>query len=267
MARTIGWITMLWMLVTLTIPPFGFPADLCNQAKKDFISAEKEWSSVNADITFLRDELEKLRSLRWETKATLSVIEDAVKMVKQKTSLTDAQRMTLNARIPSGRGTINPEGMFAMTGAERTPLKLDEARTMLRRVLTEADSDIAKIETNLTDKEQKSHGLSQTLTSLEQTMEKECKAAGLPTPWEQGIPRVSASEVYNRYVERERMREEAVAERRYSDIERLWARAIMGILHPIRLRLPRDCSSNWEVLTGGEPSATVTPFGMHGKSS
>jgi len=33
---------------------------------------------------FLRDELEKLRSLRWETKATLSVIEDAVKMVKQK---------------------------------------------------------------------------------------------------------------------------------------------------------------------------------------
>jgi len=72
-----------------------------------------------------------------------------------------------------------------MTGAERTPLKLDEARAMLRRVLREADSDIAKIETNLTDKEQKSHGLSQKLTSLEQTMEKECKAAGLPTPWEQ----------------------------------------------------------------------------------
>jgi len=23
----------------------------CNEAKKDFISAEKEWSSVNADIT------------------------------------------------------------------------------------------------------------------------------------------------------------------------------------------------------------------------
>ena len=108
MARKILGITMLWMVVTLTIPPLGFPSDLCNQAKKDFISAEKEWSSMNADITFLRDELERLRSLRWETKATLSVIEDALKMLGQKTPLTDAQRMTLNARIPSGKGTINP---------------------------------------------------------------------------------------------------------------------------------------------------------------
>jgi len=58
MARKLLRVAMLWMVVALTIPPSGFSADLCNQAKKDFVSAEKEWSSVNADITFLRDELE-----------------------------------------------------------------------------------------------------------------------------------------------------------------------------------------------------------------
>ena len=183
---------------------------------------------MNADITFLRDELEKLRSLRWETKTTLSVIEDASKMLEKNSSLTDAQRMTLNARIPSGRGTIDPKGMFAMTGAEGKPLKLDEARDMLRRVLKEAEGDIAKTEKELTDMEKKSHRLSQELDSHEQAVEKKCKAAGLPTPWEQGLPRVSSAEVYDRYVERERMREEAVAQRRYSDIERLWARGYYG---------------------------------------
>jgi len=176
----------------------------------------------------LRDELEKLRSLRWETKTTLSVIEDTSKLLKKNSSLTDAQRMTLNARIPSGRGTIDPKGMFAMTGAEGAPLKLDEARDMLRRVLKEAEGDIAKTEKELTDMEKKSHRLSQELDSHEQAVEKKCKAAGLPTPWEQGLPRVSSAEVYDRYVERERMREEAVAQRRYSDIERLWARGYYG---------------------------------------
>jgi len=62
--RTLG-ITVLWMVVALTVPPPGFPSDACEQAKKNFITAEKEWSSVNADITILRDELEKLRGLRW----------------------------------------------------------------------------------------------------------------------------------------------------------------------------------------------------------
>jgi len=260
MARRILGITMLWMVVTLTIPPLGFPSDLCNQAKKDFISAEKEWSSMNADITFLRDELERLRSLRWETKATLSVIEDALKMLGQKTPLTDAQRMTLNARIPSGKGTINPKGMFAMTGAEGAPLKLDEARHMLRRVLTEADSDIKKSENELMEKEKKSHGLSNRLTSLEQTVEKECKAAGLPTPWEQGIPRVSASEVYNRYVERERMREEAVAERRYSDIERLWARPYYGYPSPYPLASAQGLLIELGSVDGGRTFRHCYPF-------
>jgi hypothetical protein len=228
MGRRILAIMMLWMVLTLTVPHPGFPSEACDQAKKDFVSAEKEWSSVNADITFLRDELEKLRSLRWETKTTLSVIEDASKMMKKSSSLTDAQRMTLNARILSGRGTIDAKGMFAMTGAEGKPLKLDEARDMLRRVLKEAEGDIAKTEKELTDMEKKSHRLSQELEAQEQVVEKKCKAAGLPTPWEQGLPRVSAADVYNRYVERERVREEAVAQRRYSDFERLWARGYYG---------------------------------------
>jgi hypothetical protein len=228
MARKILGITMLWIVVTLTVPPPGFPSDACEQAKKDLISAEKEWSSVNADITFLRDELEKLRSLRWETKTTLSAIGDAREILQKNGHLTDAQRMTLNARIPSGRGIINPNGTFTITGPERTPLKLEETRDVLSRVMKETDSDIAKAEKELMDQEKKSHGLSQKVTSLEQAVEKECKAAGLPTPWEQGIPRISAAEVYDRYVERERMREEAVAERRYSDIERLWAKRYYG---------------------------------------
>ena len=188
MARKILGITMLWMVVTLTIPPLGFSADLCNQAKKDFVSAEKEWSSVNADITFLRDELEKLRSLRWETKTTLSVIEDASRLLKKNSSLTDAQRMTLNARIPSGRGTIDPKGMFAMTGAEGKPLKLDEARDMLRRVLKEAEGDIAKTEKELTDMEKKSHRLSQELDFPRASRGKEMQGRWPADPLGTGTP-------------------------------------------------------------------------------
>jgi hypothetical protein len=99
---------------------------------------------------------------------------------------------------------------------------------MLRRVLKEAEGDIAKTEKELTDMEKKSHRLSQELDSHEQAVEKKCKAAGQPTPWDQGLPRVSAADVYNRYVERERVREEAVAQRRYSDTERLWTRGYYG---------------------------------------
>ena len=260
MAKDIFGIAVLWIVVTLTIPPLGFSADLCNQAKKDFVSAEKKWSSVNADITFLRDELEKLRSLRWETKTTLSVIEDASRLLKKNSSLTDAQRMTLNARIPSGRGTIDSKGMFAMTGAEGKPLKLDEARDMLRRVLKEAEGDIAKTEKELTDMEKKSHRLSQELDSHEQTVEKECKAAGLPTPWEQGLPRVSAADVYNRYVERERMREDAVAQRRYSDIERLWARGYYGYPSSYALASAQGLLIELRGVDGGRTFRHCYPF-------
>jgi len=138
------------------------------------------------------------------------------------------------------QGTINPEGMFAMTGAERRPLKLDEARTMLRRVLTEADSDIAKTETNLMDKEQKSHGLSQKLTSLEQTVEKECKAAGLPTPWnrasQESPRRMSTIDMSNANGCAKKLLQSGGI-RISSDCGQ---GAIMGTLHPIRLRLSRD---------------------------
>jgi hypothetical protein len=260
MARKILGITMFWMVVSLTIPPLSFPTDPCTQAKNDFVSAEKEWSSVNADITFLRDELEKLRSLRWETKTTLSVIEDASKILGKNSSLKDAQRMTLNARIPSGRGTIDPKGMFAMTGAEGKPLKLDEARDMLRRVLKEAESDIAKTEKELTEMEKKSHRLSQELNAQEQAVEKKCKAAGLPTPWEQGLPRVSSAEVYDRYVERERMREEAVAQRRYSDIERLWARRYYGYPSSYALASAQGLLIELRGVDGGRTFRHCYPF-------
>jgi len=260
MARKILGITMFWMVVSLTIPPLSFPTDLCTQAKNDFVSAEKEWSSVNADITFLRDELEKLRSLRWETKTTLSVIEDASKILGKNSSLKDAQRMTLNARIPSGRGTIDPKGMFAMTGAEGKPLKLDEARNMLRRILKEAEGDIAKTEKELTEMEKKSHRLSQELDAQEQAVEKKCKAAGLPTPWEQGLPRVSSAKVYDRYVERERMREEAVAQRRYSDIERLWARRYYGYPSSYALASAQGLLIELRGVDGGRTFRHCYPF-------
>jgi hypothetical protein len=260
MARRILGITMLFMVVTLTIPQPGFPSEACEQAKKDFISAENEWSSVNTDITFLRDELEKLRSLRWETKTTLSVIDDAAKMLERKSSLTDAQRMTLNSRIPSGRGTIDPKGLFVMTGAEAKPLKLTEARDMLRRVLKEAEGDIAKTEKELTDMEKKSHSLSQKLDSQEQVVEKKCKAAGQPTPWEQGLPRVSSAEIYNRYAERERMREDAVAQRRYSDNERLWAKGYYGYPSSYALASAQGLLVELRSVDGGRTFRHCYPF-------
>ena len=43
-------------------------ADRCSKVKIDHLAAEQEWSSINADVSFIREELESLRNLRWGTK-------------------------------------------------------------------------------------------------------------------------------------------------------------------------------------------------------
>lgn len=198
--------------------------DRCSKARSDYLSAEQSWADVNAEVTVMRQELERTRALRWETKTTLSVIEDARDIIENNGRLSDAQSLTLNARIPAGRGRINPDGTFTVTGLERSPLKLEEALKIMHQVMRDSDDEISRMERELLDKEKKSHSLIVRLTALEETVEEECRAAGIPTPWEQGMPRTSSGDIYQRYVEREQMREEAVESRRYADIERLWAK-------------------------------------------
>jgi hypothetical protein len=198
------------------------PVDRCSKAKSDHVATENEWSSLNSEVSFIREEIERSRNLRWDTKITLSVLDDALKITKEKGSLNDAQRLTLNSRIPNGRGTINPDGTFTISGLEGAPLKIDEAKSILIRLLGRSEQNIKKMETELMEKEKKSHLLSQKLASLEELVEKECKATGTPTPWEQGVPRTAGKDIYERYVEKEKMRQEEVESRRLADIERLW---------------------------------------------
>ena len=196
--------------------------DRCSKAKTDHLAAEHEWSSINADVSFFREELERLRNLRWEIKITLSVLNDALKMIKEKGTLTETQRLTLNSRIPNNKGIINPEGTFTISGLETPPLKMDEAKATMNRLLLRVEENIKKTETELKEKEKRSHLLSQKLANMEEAVEKECKATGSPTPWEQGLPRTAGKDIYQRYVEKERMRQEEVESRRLADIERLW---------------------------------------------
>ena len=198
--------------------------DPCLQAKKSHIDAEQEWSSVNAEVKFMRGELERLRSLRWDIRITLAVLDDALELAKEKGSLSPAQRITLNSRIPKGLGGINPDSTFTMTVLETMPVKMAEARDGLDKLLAESEVDIKKTENELKEKEQKSYILSQRVTELEASVEKECKAVGTPTPWEEGRPRLSAEDLYPRYVEKERLRQEEVESRYYADLERLWLR-------------------------------------------
>jgi len=60
------------------------------------------------------------------------------------------------------------------------------------------------------------------------------------------------------------MREEAVAERRYSDIERLWQGAIM-VSFTLSACVCQGLLIELEVLTG-ENLRHCYPFGMHGKA-
>jgi len=103
-------IGLLFSFPVLAQEKISSPADRCSKAKSDHLAAEHEWSSINADVSFFREELERFRNLRWEIKITLSVLDDALKMIKEKGSLTEAQRLTLNSRIPNNKGIINPDG-------------------------------------------------------------------------------------------------------------------------------------------------------------
>ena len=141
--------------------------DTCVQAKKDYFSSEQKWSEVNTVVRFLRDELEQLRELRWDAKTTLSVLEDALKIIKDNGSLSPAQRITLNSRIPNNLGMINPDGTFVMEVLDKAPLKISDAKNKIESLLNWTEDDIKKTETGLTRKERESHQLSRRLTKLE----------------------------------------------------------------------------------------------------
>ncbi|MBW1982389.1 MAG: hypothetical protein JRJ12_14330 [Deltaproteobacteria bacterium] len=195
-------------------------ADPCSRARNDYLAAEQEWSSTNAEVAFLRQELERLRDLRWQTKATVSVLDEANRILAEKGSLSIEERMTLNARIPEDGGKINSDGTFRLNDSETAPLR--EARSVLGHILSWSDENIEKTETELKEKEGKSHQLIQRLAEMEAVVEKECRAAGGLTPWEQGLPRTSAEGIYQRYVDRERRRQQEVESRRWADLERFW---------------------------------------------
>ena len=52
--------------------------DSCSKANAAYLATERDWSSINAEVGFMREELERLRSLRWEIKTTLNVLDDAM---------------------------------------------------------------------------------------------------------------------------------------------------------------------------------------------
>jgi hypothetical protein len=214
------------------------PVNRCDQAKRDYISIEQEWSIVNTDARFFRDELERLRSLRWEAKITLSVLEDALKITKEKGGMSHAQRISLNSRIPNNKGTMNPDGTFSISGLETAPLKLEEAKDLIYRLLVRSEDNIKKAEADLLEIEKRSHLLSQKLAGLEESVERECKASGTPTPWEQGIPRAAGKDLYQRYIEKERRRQEEVENRRLTDIERVWSQWNLDYPYPLYLPHP-----------------------------
>jgi len=194
----------------------------CLEAKKDFLASELAWSSMNAELGTMRQELERLRDLRWELKITLVVLDDAEQILKDKGSLSNAQRMTLNSRIPGRRGAINPNGTFTMPVIDKADLNIAEAEKRLTSLLGHTETDMERTEKELEEKEKKSHELSRKVAVLEALVEKQCKAAGAPTTWAQGIPRNAGRDVYERFVEREQMRQEEVDARRRADLDRFY---------------------------------------------
>jgi hypothetical protein len=194
----------------------------CLKAKKDFLTSELAWSSMNAELGAMREELERLRDLRWEVKITLVVLEDAEQILKDKGSLSNAQRMTLNSRIPSRRGVINPNGTFTMPVIDKADLNMAEAAKRLTGLLDHTEKEMELTEKELEEKEKKSHELSREVAVLEALVEKQCKAAGAPTTWAQGIPRNAGRDVYERFVQREQMRQEEVDARRRADLDRFY---------------------------------------------
>ncbi|HDH98413.1 MAG TPA: hypothetical protein ENF70_04715 [Deltaproteobacteria bacterium] len=217
-------IFFLLPILSIASPSLSGEKDPCSQAKRDYLAAHQDWSSINAELSFMRGEIERLRGLRWELRIILSVVTDALKITKEKRSLTDAQRIALNARIPNNRGTIDPDATFTTDLLGTVPLKLDEAKGMLKRLIVRSEEHIKKTEKELKDQEGKSHLLSQRLTDLEELVEKECKAVGMVTPWEQGLPRMAGRDIAQRYIEKEQLRQEEVESRRQADLERFWVK-------------------------------------------
>lgn len=193
----------------------GTSGDRCAQAKADLASKEGAWSSANGAARFLRDELERLRDFRWGAKVVWNVLDDAIKIVDEKVSLTSAQRITLNSRIPMNLASLNEDGTISMAALGSVPMKLEDARNRLNSFLTRAGEDFSRMESELRAKEEESYRLSQDLATLEEKLERECRAAGMPTIWEEGGPRMVESDFYQRYVDRERQRQEEVDSRRY----------------------------------------------------
>jgi len=113
--------------------------------------------------------------------------------------------------------------------------------------------------------EKKSHRLSQELDSHEQAVEKKCKAAGLPTPWNrvsrESLQRMFTIDTSNANGCAKTLLHSAVI-RTSNDCG---LGAIMELLHPMRLRLLRT-AHRIESVDGGRTSVTVTPFGSMGKA-
>jgi hypothetical protein len=225
-------ICLILPLPALSQEKISLSLDRCSKAKSDHLATEHEWSSLNTDISLIRDELERWRNFRWETKITLSVLEDALKIIKKTGTLTDTQKLTLNSRIPNNKGMINTDGTFTITGLEGKPLKPNEAKVMMIQLLSRSEEDIKKADAELKEKEKKSHLLSQKVIGLEKLVEKECKTTGSPTLWEQGLPRTTGQDIYQRYVEKEKMRQTEVEGRRLSDAERFWLREYYNYPYP-----------------------------------
>ena len=59
--------------------------------------------------------------------------------ISEQGSLTAAQRMTLNARIPRNQGTIAPDGNLIATAIRAAPMTLAEAKEALDSVLVQSD--------------------------------------------------------------------------------------------------------------------------------
>jgi len=189
---------------------------------KNYIATDQKWALVNANVSAIRMEMERLRNLRWDLKIILNVIEDGIEFIQKKTSLSSAQRMALNARIPLNRGRIYKNDTMITDVLGAVPLNLGDAKMMISHLLSRIEDTIQQNEKELKTKEKESYQLSRKLSDLERSVESEFKESGTATPWETGLPRITDKELYDRYTQKDRLRQEEVDSRRQYDLERMW---------------------------------------------
>lgn len=218
--------SILGIIIVLFIgsPSFseGNDGTATTMATKNYITTDKKWALVNANVSAIRMEMERLRNLRWDLKIILNVIETGIEFIQEKTSLSSAQRMALNARIPLNRGRIYKNDMMITDVLGAVPLNLGDAKIMITQLLNRIEDTIQKNESELKIKEEESYQLSRELSDLERSVESEFKTSGTATPWEKGLPRITDKELYDRYVQKDSLRQEEVDSRRQYDLERLW---------------------------------------------